>query len=332
MITASQSQTEQPAPHAPPFYAGVANRSCRLTADSAAGQLELEQRFGAYRAPAEFAGAREIRLRLRDDALPRLTILDGGRRYDCRDIAAGPEWKRLAVTQHSSRLLFADSVVGPEPALEVTAGGIVVLQPAYWPLYTALAWRWLLLRDRAVCTVHAAVSAFQGEALVLISASGMGKSTLTHALHALGADYFTDEEAWFSLPEHELHPLPKRLCLRPGGTQALGLSADANAWYEAKPGDLKHVVRLPPPTRPRPKDRARLIFLEGFAAEPELRPMTGGEATRSLFRSLGYGSPILAERLRVAAGLANRYPCYGLSVGSPALTADLLLQSVASSR
>lgn len=332
MNTVTQPATNPEVASAAPLYAGVAHSGCQLLGDSPATQRELNRRFWPYRLDSCFREDRQLRLSGAEAELPHLEMVVRGQSYNFDHIASGPEWKRFVRVPHPSRRLLADSVLGPEPALEVMDENTAVLQPTRWPLYAMLAWHWLLLQDRSLCTVHAAVTAYQGEALVLISASGTGKSTLAHALGSQGADYFTDEAAWFSLPEFRLYPLLKDLCLRPGGMNALGLSADCGPRYEAKPGDPKHVVALTTPEQNCPENHVHLVFLEGFAAEPALRPLPGSDATRILFRHLGFGSAAPGERLQVAASLVNRYPCYGLRVGSPAKTAELLLRQVEGTR
>lgn len=332
MSTVTQFATNTELASAERLCAGVAHSGCQLVGDSPATQRELNRRFWRYRLDSCLQEGRQLRVIEAEAELPHLELSIQGQAYNFEHIASGPEWKRFVRVPHPSRRLLADRVLGPEPALEILGEHTAILQPTQWPLYAMLAWHWLLLQDRSLCTVHAAVTAYQGEALVLISASGTGKSTLAHALCSEGADYFTDEEAWFSLPEFRLYPLLKDLCLRPGGMDALGLAADSGSAYEAKPGDPKHVVSLTTPERSCPESHVRLIFLEGFAAEPALRPLPGSDATRILFRHLGFGSAAPGERLQVAASLVNRYPCYALRVGSPARTAELLLRQVQETR
>jgi len=313
-----------------PFWAGVAHAGCRLLGDTSESHGELVRRFNRYHVPARMGEDRQLRLSLPQDDLPRLELRSHSRAYRYDDIAvSGPEWRRFVHVPHPSRRLLADTVLGQEAMLEVMPGYTRILRPERWPLYALLAWHWLLLQDRSHCSIHAAVTAFQGTALVVISSTGTGKSTLAHALYSQGADYFSDEEAWFSLPSYQLYPLVKDLFLRPGGLEVLDLPDDGRSWHEVKPGDPKHVVRLPRPSHSCPEDNVRLIFLEGFAGRPELRRMGGGEASRLLFRHLGFGSAVPGERMAVAGALANRYPSYGLRVGAPGETAALLLRQVA---
>jgi hypothetical protein len=311
-----------------PFRIGLGGCACRLSADTSAGSEALAHWFGRYRLPETAATDLEIHLALRDPERPRITIRDADRTYDFSDLASGPEWKRFVPVPHPGRRLLADTLLGPEPVLELAAPATLVLKPTLWPLYVSIAWQWLLLQKRSLCCVHAAISAAGGQAIALLGTSGSGKSTLSHALQAAGADYFGDDGAYFSLPEHRLHPLPRELCLRPGGLAALGTATGAGSWHELKRGDPKYVVRLQPPNRPCPDNRVILFFLAGFADRPQLQPISGGEATRLLFSQMAYASTSITARLQVASGLANRYSCRRLVVGPPRPTAELLLRSL----
>lgn len=251
---------------------------------------------------------------------------DEGQCHSFAELASGPEWKRFAPIASSSRTLLADTLFGADPVLEITSHETLVLRSDLWPLYVALAWHWLLLRAGTICSVHAGVVSVGNEALVLIGASGTGKSTLCYALHSLGANFFTDEDAYFSLPYYGLYPLVKDLCLRPGGADVLALAPGLSPWYEAKPGDRKCLIPLNASAAVCPVDRVHLIFLGGFATRPKLQALAGGSAARLLFRHLSYGSPNAGNRLQVVAGLAHRYPCYELHVGNPRETAELLLE------
>ena len=315
----------EPISTAAELHAGLGGQSCRLTSDTAAGSEALARWFGRYRAFGTRTAAREIRLGLQDPDRPELRIRDAARCYDFSDLAAGPEWRRFVPVPHPCRLLLADTLLGADPVLELVPHATRVLQPRLWPLYTSLAWQWLLLRDRSLCCLHAAVSAYAGQVLVLVGGSGTGKSTLSRALQLAGAEYFGDDGAYFSLPGYHLYPLPRDLCLRPGGLDLLNAPPEAGTWHTLKPGDPKYVVRLAPPARPCPSGPVHLLFLDGFAERPELLPVSGVEATRALFSQLAYGSPAVAERLAVTSGLASRSPCRRLRIGPPQETAALLL-------
>lgn len=62
--------------------------------------------------------------------------------------------------------------------------------------------------------VHGAVLEFRGKALMLVGASGSGKSTTTWALLHHGFRYLSDELAPVDLTTLEVYPYPHALCLK----------------------------------------------------------------------------------------------------------------------
>jgi hypothetical protein len=309
----------------PALHIGLGGWGCWLTADTSAGRAALAHWFGRYQL-ADFPNPQcEIRLSLRVPERPTITLRDGPRFFDFSDVAAGPEWRRFTPVSDARRQLLADQMMGPRPMLELHGDFTTLLQPTLWPLYVSVAWQWLMLRDRSLCCVHAAITAYRERALALIGPSGAGKSTLSRALQTAGADYYGDDGAYFSVPDYRLYPLPRDLCLRPGGLKALGAQSDEGTWYELKQGDPKYLLRTETAGHPCPSAPVTLIFLDGFTERPELRPMAGGEAARRLFSQMAYGASTLTERLKLAGDLADRYPCYRLAVGVPRETAELLL-------
>jgi hypothetical protein len=288
----------------------------------------LAEIFGAYgEAGFEAAsGTADAEIAVRPDAagFPRFRLTGRGRAYCSSELTAGPDWKRFVPVPHPSRRLFAELRAGEAPVLEELPGELLLLRPELWPRYVQLGLLWLLLRERPVVGLHAAVSAVAGHALVLVGNSGTGKSTLSWALGRRGADYFGDECAFFTLPDHHLHVLMRELRLRPGGLAALGSPLDAPAWFEVRPNDPKCAAPLPPPARPCPRDRVSFFFMDGFAPAAALRPIRGRDAVQRLMAGMVYREPSVMERLEVAAALADRYPCWSLAAGPPAETAALL--------
>lgn len=306
------------------FTTAFAGWRCGLAANTEEGLRLLERLFGRYRCEGGTAPLSDIEVWLEAGSAPRLRLLRGGRPCDFRELLAGPEWRRFAPVPHSGGALYSDALFGSAPVIEARGGAFHVLQPERWPLYAQLAFVWLLLQEAPVVNLHAAVSALEDRALVLLGPSGAGKSTLSWALHQQGADYYGDEWTFFTLPEYRQHVWRRSLFLRPGALEALDAPPESPIWQEAKPGDPKCALAMPEPLRPCPPDRALFLFLDGFAETPCLAPMPGGEAARRLLCSMGYGDPSLMARLEVAAGLVNHAPCWSLTQGKPAETAALL--------
>ena len=294
-------------------------------ADSRAAQKRLAWEYARYVIAPSPEIVSGVRILDSDSPRPRIQIICRGAVCEFSQMLAGPEWKRFAAVPDAAPQTYADTIFGSAPALEADGGNIVVLQPEKWPLYAYLAAMWLMLHEHPMIGLHAAVSAASGRALALIGPSGSGKSTLSWALQQSGANYFGDDWVFFTLPNYLLHIGHQDLCMRPGGVAALSLPTDALDWYEAKPNDVKCNVALPESVRPCPPNRVALLFMDGFCAEPSLRPVGGGEAARRLLKHLSCGDPSPIARLGIAAGLVNRYPCFALSVGPPKATAALLM-------
>lgn len=296
----------------------------RLSADTPEGQDRLDAVFGYYRAVGGPEAKAGIEVSLADGA-PRLRLTSGGRALDLEALISGPDWRRFVPLPHPTRRLFGERHWGEEPILEALPDGLAVLRRELWPRYAQLAFIWLVLRERPVMGLHAAVSALEGQAVALVGPSGCGKSTLSWALHSLGAQFFGDECAFFTLPEYEMHVLRRQLCLRPGGMEALGSPLASPSWHEIKPGDPKCAVTLPEPETSCPRDRVILLFVDGFSERPEMEPMKGSEAVQRVIGGMLSRDPSLLGRLDLAAGLVDRYPCFRLKIGPPAETAALVL-------
>lgn len=307
------------------FWIRLAGWSCRLTADCAAGREALAACFAAMAGPPSPPARSEIQVRVARPGAPRFRVLADAVPCPLGELARAPEWKSLTPVPHPHRRLYADRALGEEPVLEALGDETAVLRAELWPLYVFLSAVWLMLRQAPVVSLHAAVAAAHGCAIVLVGPSGSGKSTLALALHRRGADCFGDEWAFFRLPEGRLHTLPRDLRLRPGGLAALGMPCDV-PWREVRPGDPKCVVPLRRPRRPCPADRVALFLLDPLAARPAIHPLSGGEAVRRLVRVMGSGDPSVGGRLEAAAILVNRYPCRALAPGDPDETAALILE------
>ena len=309
----------------PPLRVGLAGWNCRLAADTSAAYEELA-RVSADWAVPEGGGTTVIRACLSGDPLPRLFLTLDGRPADFASFFSGPGGKRFVPISHPYRRLYADRAVGDAaPVLELCPDGLTVLRPDLWPFYVMQAVTWRLLCEHPVLALHAAVCALEAVALVLVGPSGSGKSTLCWALARQGADYFSDECAFFDLPNHRLHVRANRVRLRPGGVAQLDEPPDVASWHEAKPGDPKLIANLPAPRSPCSEAPALLLFIEGFADTPNLAPISGGEAARRVTRMMGFGDPSPLTRLETAADLVSRLPCRALTLGRPRETAEMLM-------
>ena len=202
-------------------------------------------------AQAPFPSLTTLCIDLTHGPLPRLRLVREGRPVDFSPFLTGPGGKRFVAVPHPTRLLFRDQAVGEdEPIVELLGGEVHILRPDLWPFYAVHALTWRMLCEAPIAALHAAVCAVEGVALVVAGPSGCGKSTLCWALARLGADYFTDECAFFDLEDHRLHVLPGRAGLRPGGVALLESPPEGVVWSEAKPGDPKFSPDMPAPKVP----------------------------------------------------------------------------------
>lgn len=319
--------TLQESPTAAPVLAGFQDWACRLDADTEEGVRKLRTSFRYARPDAGVPSDCAIRVELAERLEPLLRISRRGRPLPLLEKLVGPEWKYLRPLPGSGRPVWANLVLGVEPALEQLDDDLRILQPRYWLVYAHLAFHGLLLVERPVFTLHAAVCGVSGRAVVLLGPSRSGKSTLSWALHERGGDLHSDEWAVVRESDFRLYPIRRDPSLRPGGVEALGRAREDHGWQEGKPGDLKCVLPPREPAASCPPDRVSLFFLDGFAQEAAVSPIGGGEAVRRVVAAMGYRGPSLAVRLDLAAELIERYPSHRLVVGNPHATALLVAET-----
>jgi hypothetical protein len=256
---------------------------------------------------------------------PRIRVVSHGKACRIEDVLRGPENNRFRDLGYPGRLVFADTVMGCTPAVEVEGDDLIVLLAEQWPVYTFCLQIWLMLHEAPIVGMHAAATAVGQHALMLIGPSGSGKSTLSYALHRRGAHYFGDDCVFFTQPDYRLYVCHHDPRMRPGGIDALKLNEAEMDWFAAKPGDLKCDLTVPEAQMPCPQERISLLFIRKFASEPKLMPIGGGEAALRLLRGMSYGDPALSARIDAATALVNRFDCSFLDIGGPSETAELLM-------
>ena len=308
-----------------PLTFGLAGWRCRLRADTWEAYEWMARAYAGSRADDGGAAVSTLEILFRDGPASRLRWSRGGRPADLAPLFAGPDGKRFPAVAHPARRLYADTVFGEDPALELHEGELHLLRSDSWPMYLSHVLTWLMLREHPLVGLHAAVCAAGGVALVIVGPSGCGKSTLSYALAQQGADYFSDEAAFLDRRDNRLYVRPHRVSLRPGGVAALAETPEEPLWYESKPGDLKCAPILPLPQAACPSGRSVLLFVDGFGDAPRLAPLGGGDAARRLAFVMGCGDPSPLARLEAAADIVSRLPCRALTIGQPEETARLLI-------
>lgn len=306
----------------------ISGWSCRLRCDTPEDQELLAELLAPLLAQAGPVPESGIEVEARGGGPRRIRAVRRGTRLGFEKLIPALDQKSFTRFPHPTRVLLGDARIADTPILELADGDLLVLRDDLWPVYVQNALMWLLLQEHPVVSLHAATSAMGDRAIVLIGPSGAGKSTLSLALQQAGADYYGDERAFFVLPSYALHVWPRAPRLRPGGLVALGSSVSTPEWHELKRDDPKCVVTLPEPTRPCPRDRACIVFIDGFGPEPHVEEIRAGEATRRLLHSMIYRDTAIGTWLELAAEIVDRHPCRRLTVGAPAETARLLLDHV----
>ena len=309
-----------------PLCVGLAHWRGYVIADTDEGQRLINREFSQWKMPLRGGPISTLHIDLLHNPLPRLRLMREGQQVDLSSFLTGPGGKRFVPTQAGQRLLYSDLALGENtPVLELCGQELHILRPDLWLFYVLHLLTWQMLTESSIAALHAAVCAVDGVALVIIGPSGSGKSTLCWALAQEGADYFSDECAYFDVSTHHLYVRSHRAGLRPGGVALLDAPPESTDWRENKPGDPKIVAQFPAPQNPCPEERSLLLFVQGFAERPCLTPLRGGEATRQITSLMGFGDPSPMARLETAADIVSHIPCLALTIGPPRETARMLV-------
>jgi len=130
--------------------------------------------------------------------------------------------------------------------------------------------------------LHAAALEYAGQALLLVGASGQGKSTTAWALLHYGYRYLSDELGPVDLTRMEVHPYPHALCLKQKPPVGYPLPAPTFRTSRTLHIPARH---LPSPIVSQPTPIATVILLEYCpeAKSSALEPISTGEAAARLY-------------------------------------------------
>ncbi len=311
------------APHT--LCVGLADWRARLHVDTEAGFAQIAPQCAPWEMPDTGTPMTLLSVHLAGGSAPRLHLTRDEKPLDISPIFDGPGGKSFSPVPHPSRRLYQDLAMGgDEPVVEICGDDLVILRPDVWTFYVMHVLNWLMVCEAPVVGLHAAVCAVDGVGLVILGPSGCGKSTLSWALAEQGADYFSDERAFIDMTHHHLHVRTHSACLRPGGIAVLEAPPEVTSWRRVKPNDPKFVADLPVPQAACPAQFV-LLFVSGFADEPKLAPIRGGEAACRVTRLMAAGDPSPAVRMEMAADIVSRAPCRALTIGRPRETAEMLI-------
>ena len=192
-------------------------------------------------------------------------------------------------------------------------------------------------RRRDLYFLHAASVAWHDQgmprALLLVAASGQGKSTTTWALLHHGFSYLSDELGPIDLSSMQVHPYPHALCLKDEPPlpyrlppQTLYTSHTLHVPFSALPNT--HTPQVPRP--PHASPLAAIFFLRYCpdAAQPSLRPIGKAEAATRLFAQALNPLAHPGEGLDGALAIVSQRACFELCSADLTATCTLVKETV----
>lgn len=309
-----------------PLCVGLAHWRGYVTCNREEEQRQINREFSDWKMPICDGPISTLHINHIENPCPSLRLMREGQQVDLSSFLTGPGGKRFVPVPAGQRLLYSDLALGENtPVLELCGQELLVLRPDLWTFYVEHVLIWQMLCESSIAALHAAVCAVDGVALVITGPSGSGKSTLCWALAQEGADYFSDECAFFDVMTHHLYVRSHKARLRPGGVALLEAPPPNTDWDETKPGDPKIAAQFSAPQNPCPEKQSLLLFVQGFAERPCLTPLRGGEAARQITSLMGFGDPSPIARMETAADIVTHIPCLALTIGPPRETAQMLL-------
>jgi hypothetical protein len=176
---------------------------------------------------------------------------------------------------------------------------------------------------RGLYFLHAAALSIAGQAMLIVAASGTGKSTTAWALLHHGFDYLSDELAPLDLDSLRIHPYPHALCLKREPPLPYSLPERT-----LRTSSTLHVPvsQLLNSAMAQPRPLSAIFFLE-YCPElkfPAARAMTKAEAATRLF--VNALNPLAHEEdgLAGAAHIAQKVPSFHLKSAELSLTCELV--------
>lgn len=168
-----------------------------------------------------------------------------------------------------------------EPAIVVEGQDCFFAIAPGWRKAAALLLLQRLMRCRQdALFFHAASVAVRGQGLLLVGGKGAGKSTLALALAAAGHGLLGDENACYVPESRQLTPFRRPVGVKPGprATAVEALLRRCGRLPERDGMMRVPVDELLPGPEPEPVPLRHVVFLDGFAAAPRLRPLAPGRA------------------------------------------------------
>ncbi|MGH7847156.1 MAG: hypothetical protein ACREQW_18580, partial [Candidatus Binatia bacterium] len=176
--------------------------------------------------------------------------------------------------------------------------------------------------------VHAAGLARARRAVLLVAASGKGKSTTSWALLHHGFGYLSDELAPLDLDRLEVQPYAHALCLKGEPPGPYGLPAQTVRTRSTLHIPVQH---LPHRAAMEATPLTAIFFLAYCPALkfPAVHPVSPAEAAARLFAQALNPLAHAEDGLPAAVTIAQRVPSFRLDSGDLRLTCALISQTLA---
>jgi hypothetical protein len=175
---------------------------------------------------------------------------------------------------------------------------------------------------RELYFLHGAALEFAGRSILLVAASGVGKSTTTWGLLHHGFRYLSDELAPVRLDSMKVDPYPHAICFKKKPPEPY-LLPDRTI-YTCR---TMHVPAesLPNETANDPAPLVAIFFLRqsGFSA-PTVKSITKGEAAARLYVNALNALAHQGDGIDGAIAIARRNSCFELTIGDLSATCALV--------
>lgn len=179
--------------------------------------------------------------------------------------------------------------------------------------------------------LHAATLSFEGQGVLLVGTSGVGKSTLAAGLVSRGWTYLSDEFALIDPDTLRLHPFPKAMCIKEGSFEVierLNLPLWRRRHYvKAIKGAVGYVRPrdFAPGVIPSPCPIRLVVFPKyGDGEEPRFYPILSGRAAFAM-SGHAFNRRVFGKRaVSILSEVARGAECLGLVSGPIEETCDLV--------
>lgn len=175
--------------------------------------------------------------------------------------------------------------------------------------------------------IHAAVLKRSDTAVMLVTHSGGGKSTLSWALLHHGFRFLSDELAPVDLEKLEVHPFPRALALKTAPPMAYPLPPKT-----VRTSRTLHVTAADIPggiiQSPVPLSNAFFLTWRPDAPAPSVRRLSTGEAAARFYANALNPLAHAGEGLDGAIRLATRLRCFELTTAELGPTCALLATTI----